>query len=372
MKKIDKNYSLIICTLIYVGIINIVACVAGKQSANHLQLKEPITTHDNLSMVFTFPGDVNTWTAENIYRTYETLSKAGIRISNLYYTWNDIENTKDSCNWQELDFNIAVIKKHGLKVSLEIKIIDTNKIGQLPEDIIFSSFDDSRFIKRFSDFILVLLDRYNKQVSYIWIGNEIDDFLYNKRELLDGWLVFYNEIYAAIKNRHPYIQVGTVSTYHDAKRNMALDIIGKSGRIGDIIGFSFYPQMLKNANPNEIREYFAEMSVIAKKLNKKYAITESGWSSEGFDGSEDRQTQFIQELISVYRMYKADIEYLGLFVSYDVPEDVNKAVASNYGLEEHMEFLKFQGTLGLAYNNGRPKQAWYAFINAISVLVDKL
>jgi len=29
--------------------------------------------------------------------------------------------------------------------------------------------------------------------------------------------------------------------------------------------------MLKNAKPDEIEDYFEEMSVIAKKLNKKFA-----------------------------------------------------------------------------------------------------
>jgi hypothetical protein len=360
-----KNYFLGIRRFWFLLILSILSCSGAEDIVNRLPLREQKSINDKLSMVFTFPGAVDKWTAENISLTYGTLKKAGIGISNLYYTWADIEEKKGVYNWRELDFNIAVIKKHDMKISLEIKIIDTNKIGQLPEEIVFSSFDDAHFKKRFADFVLLLLDRYDGYITYLWIGNEIDGFLYDRREFLEGWLLFYREIYGVIKYKYPHVKIGTISTFHDARNNGALDIIEKSGSIGDLIGFSFYPQMLQDAKRGELLEYFEEMSAIAKKLNKKSAITESGWSSEGVNGSEDMQARFITELITLYREFKTDIEYLGLFVVYDFPESVNKMIASEYGLEEQMEFLVFQGTLGLAYNNRKPKQAWYALTEAI-------
>ena len=328
----------------------------------HLSVNETIKPAANISMVVTFPGELKEWTQENINRTYKTLKNAGIKISNLYYSWGEIEETKENYNWGSLDFNHHVINEHDMKVSLEIKLIDVNQIGTLHEDIAFTSFDDSFFKETCKTFILALLDRYEGKIDYLWIGNEIDDYFYNHRDQLDDYISLYNETYLAVKAKYPEVKVGTISTFHDARRNQALDIIEKIGKTGDIIGFSLYPQMIEGAEPVDTDTIFSEMLNISDRVNKKFAITETGWSSVGFNGSEIKQAQYIRELFRTYNKYKDDLEFLCLFVIYDIPENLNKEIAEPFGLGEHKEFLKMIGSLGLVHNDGRAKEAWSVFL----------
>jgi exo-beta-1,3-glucanase (GH17 family) len=206
------------------------------------------------------------------------------------------------------------------------------------------------------------LKRYNGEISYLWIDNEIDDYLYKHKDEINDYSEFYKHIYLAVKQKYPKIKIGTISTYHDAKNNKALDIIKKVGGKGDVLGFSLYPQMMKNSKPADVEKFFREMSSLADDAGLKFAITETGWSTAGFGGSEAKQAQYITELFKAYKKHKNEMEFLGLFNLYDFPKSVNKAIASNMGAG-NKKFIKFQGSLGLAYNNGESKQAWQTFLS---------
>jgi len=337
-----------------------------KQTKQHLSISKPININStNFSVVVNFPGELHDLKPEDIQIAYKTAHLAGFKITNLYYNWGEIETKKQEYNWDELDYNIQLIKDNKLICSLVIKIIDTNKVGTLPTDLKFSSFNERLFVSRFKKFIISLLERYSQTVHYIWIGNEIDVFLFKHKKFIQDYIKFYKSTYISIKRRFPNIKIGVVFSYHDAKNNNALYLIQKVGRYGDIIGFSFYPQILKKADPSKLYIYFNEMLQISSKIGKKFAITETGWSSSGLNGSEESQADFIKKLFRVYANYKDDVEFLGLFVLYDFPESLNRSLAQSYGLSKFKEYLKFQGSLGFAYNNGTPKKSWFVLLEKL-------
>lgn len=331
----------------------------ANRNKQHLVLEEPIASGDsNVSMVVSFPGEIYEWNVEDIKRTIKTVKKAGLKINQLYYTWGEIEKKKNSYDWGELDFNFQLLSDNGIKASLVIKLIDTNHIGDLPKGIRFKSFGSKDFQKQFRRFVLDLLKRYQGKIDYIWIGNEIDGYFYEKREEFKDYSRLFNNTYNAVKKKYPNVKVGTIFTYHDSKNNNALDLVEKICKSCDIIGFSLYPQIIKGAKVTDTGKFFDDMKAVAGKVNKKFAITETGWSADGFGGSEDKQSQFIKELFGAYKKHKSNVEFLGLFLLYDFPSSINNALADSYGLKGHREFVKFQGSLGLAHNDGRPRAAW--------------
>ncbi len=331
---------------------------------NYLKVNNPIVSNNVVSLVATFPGSLTDWRSENIEKTYKTIKDAGVKISYLYYSWGELEKSRGSYDWGNFDYNLDVIKENGLTAALTIKIINTNNLGELPSGVNFTSFDDPVFAGRFKSFVMTLLQRREGTISYLFIGNEIDGYLRQHNELIAGYAKLYKEVYDEVKIKYPDIKIGTVSAYHDAKKNNALDIIKIVGREGDIIGFSLYPQMLGD-DPADTPKYIEEMSTIAMGINKKFAVTESGWSTSGMGGSRWRQTQFIKELFSAYRKNKDSMEYLGLFNLHDFPRQINKMIATDLGLEG-AGLIKWQGSLGLAYNDGTPKPAWNAFLEEMS------
>lgn len=360
--------------LAIVVLINLFGCLDGakeKSDIKHLSIEESIKiNYAQICIVPSFPGELKEWTPPNVERTYNTIKKAGIQISHISYMWGEIESKEGRYNWDELDFHLKTFKEYNIKVSLLINIIDTNKIGQLPKDVIFTDFNSPLFKERFKTFILKVLERYGGKIDYLWIGNEIDEYFSKHRDQLDSYIRLYNETYIAVKTKYPNVKVGTISAYQNAKNYQALDIIEMAGRFGSIIGFTLYPQMIENTSQRDVEKVFSEMSVIASRVNKKFAITETGWSSAGFEGSETKQTQYIQDLFKSYLKYNEKIEFLGLFLLYDFPETVNKSFAASYGIDGHKEYLKFQGSLGLAHNDGRAKEGWRVLLEEIKK-VDK-
>jgi hypothetical protein len=368
LKAREMNKKIIIPILAFIAAIVIFLGLLGEkaiQPVRHLSVEKPIDPNATISMVVTFPGEIEEWTIESINKTYNTIRDAGIRISHIYYSWGEIEKKNKNYKWDELDFNIRTITKHNMQTSLVIKIIDTDSVGQLPEDITFVSFDSPLFKERFKSFILALLDRYRDKIEYLWIGNEIDGYFYKHRDQFDNYVGFYEGIYLAIKEKYPKVKVGTISTFHDAKRNQALDLIEKIGKTGDLIGFSVYPQGIKytkgGAKPSDIETILSEISSIANRLNKKFAITETSWSTAAYGGSEGKQTQYIKELFGAYKKYKDKIKFLGLFVLYDLPESINRKITAHYGIKDK-KFFEFQASLGLAHNNGDAKKSWDVFL----------
>ena len=321
--------------------------------------EEPVVPRlGKVGMVVSLPGDPADYTTELAADTYETVKRAGVRVSHLYYTWGQVEERRGVLRWDQADWAFAMTKAHGMEASAEIKLIDVNHVGDLPADVTLSSFGDPALVERFTAFCMALCDRYAGTLRYLWIGNEIDLYLHERREQIGAYADLLGAVRAAVKEKHPGIAVGTVSTYHAALENNALDVIRTVGARGDLIAFSLYPQMIAGAGPSDIADHFDAMAGIARALGKRWAIVETGWSTEGIGGSEALQTECVAELFRAYGAHLDDMEFLGLFVLHDLPESANRQIAEMYGLGAYDEFLKFQGTLGLVKNDGTPKPAW--------------
>lgn len=312
----------------------------------------------DVGLIVSFPGRPEQVTPQLVRSTYDIVRNAGFRTSHMYHSWGDIEKERGVYDWRDIDFDMQVVREQKLKASLVLKIIDTNLVGRLPEDLGATRFDDILFKNRAKEFLMNLLRRHHDVIQYLWIGNEIDDFFFTRRHLFDGYINLYKELYASAKSAYPHIKIGTVSTYHDAKNNSALDLIEKIGALADIIGFSLYPQIIKNEDARDIGVVLRELTTIAQRVGKRYVITETGWSTEGLGGSEEGQAQYFRSLFRAYSNRDEWIEVLQIFMLYDFPESVKRALAEEQGIGRDKELLQFVGSIGLARSDGTFKKGW--------------
>lgn len=342
------------------------ACVMASlpvpaQTINYLTLSASIAPlHARIGMVVNCPGELSRLDANDFRRSYATAKQLGMSFSTLYFMWSELETEEGAYTWGDLDFTMQLLAEQTIRAGFILKIIDTSQLGTYPQDLHFEAFDNPVFIHRLTQFLDALLARYPSQISYLWIGNEIDDYLSTHRAAIPAYRHLLASVVQAVKARFPGVKVGTISTYHDAKKQNALDVIQQVGSVGDIIGFSLYPQFIPGATPASTETYVREMLALSHILHKPLAITETGWSAHGEGGTEARQVEYIHELFRVYRLYRNQLDVLGLFVLYDFPESVTQSLAAQSGVAGDAEFVSFTRFLGYASNDGTPRPAWAA------------
>ncbi|MFH1425514.1 MAG: glycosyl hydrolase 53 family protein [archaeon] len=312
------------------------------------------TTISDYAAMITCSGALADITVPQVKATYKEAADAGLSYSTYYKRWGEIELNKDNYDWSNIDDSVNWVADAGLKSAFIAQIIDVNQVGKLPSDLTFTSFTDSELKTRFQDFLLTVIDRHS-EIKYIWIGLEIDGYLKDNREQIPEFYEFYDDTYKAIKSQHPEVTIGTISTYHDAKTRNELDIIETLGKTGDIIGLTYYPQFLSQ-DTSKIPEHFADISSIASKLNKKFAITESGWSTKGFEGTKAQQLKFMQEILN---LEINNIEYYAFYNLHDVP--IEYYGLENYDIATSDQYVTFLLNLGLKNNDGTEKPAWEEF-----------
>ncbi len=353
-----KAFFLILAALALLG-----CTLQNPNDKTYLSLDSPVEKPSApVAMVITFPGSGKTWTAEDIRKTYDTARDAGVGISTLHYDWADLQPEKNEYKWDSLDISCNEILSRNMSVSLVITIVDANRTGATPKGVPFTYFDDSALRAKFKDFVLAALERCQGRISYLWIGSEVDEYFGSRDWQLDSFARFYNYTYKAVKAKYPGVAVGTISTFHYAKTKGNMDVIGELGPIGDLVGFTYYPQMM-GASPSEVDAAFAEMSLIAKKAGKKFAVTESAWSSQGYGSGEMQQAEYIHDALSSYRAHLDSMEYLGFLYLYDLSMEDSIAMENDLGVELYSrDYLRFLETPGFAYNNGTAKAAWGEFL----------
>ncbi len=313
-----------------------------------------------LSIVPSCSGNLSDWTATCLDDAYGKIQTAGFDITQQYIEWGRIETSRNTFDWTEFDDRLRLKDKFGLKNSVIVNFPDNAQTGVLPADITFTTFADPALKDRFSKFILALLERSNGKIAYLWIGNEIDEYLRNNRSQIVPFGEMYQDLCRTVAAKYPGVLIGTISTYHDALNDNALDIIETVGVHGNMIGFTFYPQIIAGTSPKDAPRLIGDISKIAARMGKKFAITESGWSTStlGMNGSEQAQSEFIPNLLDGAAANAGSIEFLGLYVLYDLPDSYIQSIITRFGIADNKELSAMISSLGLFNNNGTPKSAW--------------
>ena len=322
------------------------------------------------------PGMIVLATDETVLETYcqnvQRAREAGAPLLHGYISWGSTEKAKGEYDWSGQDYEIEVGSLYGMERSVVVDIIRTNDIGEVPSDFDFKGFEDGELKERFSEFVVLFLDRYGENITYIEIGNEVDIYLRDRRDEIATYREFYEYVYGRVKEAHPEVKVGTVFAYHAAKSSNSTDIIEELEDVGDFNAFTLYiygPGFMFDRNVGEAREFFDEMDAIS---SKPFVVTETGWSTSPMLGSdEETQAEYVEEVFSILEEKKDRIEFLAWFDSNDIPDETCGLVAESFILEEQKEFVEsetmeyfeeFICNLGLRTVDNEPKPGWFEWV----------
>lgn len=334
---------------------------------NHTTIKKP---NKKVGLIIN-PKDLTSFKDYN--NAFNLARNNHVQVTHHYIQWRDIEKNNNTTNWEIQDYLINTMHDKGFEISAVFNIIHTSVIGKLPNDIKFTSWKDEKLKKRFTNFILKYLERYDKKLNYIQIGNEIDIYFNNHKDELDDYVEFYKHIYNKIKEKYPDLMVGTVFAYHEIKANNNQDIYNRLN-IGDFDSFTLYiydKDFNFNKDPDTYLTYLKEIETLTK--NRKYSIEEIGWNTHNnLQSNQQKQAQTVNIFFNYLKDAPNRLEYMMWFMLHDwnkteatlqagsfFEKDDNTINNSKF-MDPFVDFLTY---LGLIKKDGTPKLGWYVFAN---------
>lgn len=278
----------------------------------------------------------------------------GVDVLYWYFAWKGLYN-----NWSIADYVMEAFSQGG-RSAITLSVIHTSVLGQYPDK--YSSFTDEGFREEFSDFAADFAGRYHP--DYLFVGNEVDDYLYIHRDEIPAFKEILRETREKVHAVSPNTKVGFTTTYHDAIRNNATDIIVELAPEADIIGYTAYGyhDLFVFDNVSLGRDVLEDARNIVP--GKPYAIVETAWSSSPLlSSSEGLQAEFTEEYFSFVESTDAEfVNWFGLHDGRDCTEAANSFLTDNPAVMENEGFMvpfrEYLCTIGLKESDGTPKQAW--------------
>lgn len=296
-------------------------------------------------------SDLNEWGA-----AIAEAKSLNVDLVHSYIQWGAVEWTAGHYDWNGPGDYMALAAASGVEVSQEIEIICVDQMGAVPADLAGRSLSDPYLQQRFLDFVEAYCRHFADDVSYLWLGNEIDTYLHYRPYEVDTWADLLSRAVDIVHREAPNMKVGTVMTYQGALMFERTDWIHTFGPLVDVMGVTFYPQHLPGRyDEATIDQYFDDM--IATYGDYPLAIVESSVSANPiYSGGEANQISYCHALFRALRRHKDKLEFGGWFNLHDFDPAYLAAMFGDW-----QDGLDFNGTLALSTFYDQPRPVYYVF-----------
>lgn len=303
----------------------------------------------------TFQGSWEQHSTAQIDSGMQLAASIAVETLHVGFEWGQVEKQRGDFDWSLTD---RIIGAGGVRTSVVINMLD----ARLPTDVSESDFGNTEYTEGFSQMLQVFLERYQDNITHLWIGNEVNISLEEYSISPVAYGAFYQAAVSDLRNTYPDIKFGVIVTYAYEDEQIVADLIDEV-KEGSIIGFTFYPQFLGH-EPREAKKSFDLLDSYAHDRDINYAIVETAWSTAGENGSEANQVDYI----SSYLPLVSSSEYANRdFVCYWSLYDPKIPAWQKLFLGDSVDYLE---SLGLLENNGTAKPGWEVFNEELSKLVD--
>ncbi len=312
--------------------------------------------------------NVSSW--EQLLAAYKQAHEMGFSVAQSYVNWGDVEPDSGRYDWKGPEYYFILARQSKMLVSMELTVIDVNDLGKLPKDLQGKNPTDPVFQKRFLAFIKEFSKRFKDDISYLWLGNEIDTYFHTRPNQVEAWTSLYQQAVHIIHAQAPKIKVGLVMTYHGALKNKRTSWIHKWGPISDVMGITFYPQWMPGGyQADKIQEQFDELV----KTYGQYplALVESAVSSSSdYGGGQDVQVQYCRELFRALQRHQKKFLFGGWFNLHDFSPQYVKIIVGTSRIEDH-PFARWAGSTALASFGGKRRPVYTEWVQQTKKLYQK-
>ncbi len=296
---------------------------------------------------------------QDYINAFELGYKAGARGEFDSHTWQKLEPSAGHFALDEVKETFSFAKDRGLVVLLGIQVLNTTA-KETPPDLAGVPFDSPQMKRRFHALIDALRPHLGKQLTYLSIGNEVDEYLGAHANEWGPYKNFYQDAVAYVHSVLPGVKLGVTTTFEGAKG-------GQAGRVADLNASSdvfiltYYPLganfVVRGANA-PVGD-FPQMVQLAK--GRPVVLQEVGYPAAGqLSSSEQAQADFVNNVYAAWKAAGGSIPFLNFFLLHDLPPKMCDELAQYYGVGG-ANFKAYLCSLGLRKVNGAPKAAWQAF-----------
>jgi hypothetical protein len=203
------------------------------------------------------------------------------------------------------------------------------------------------------------------------LGNEVNIYLADHPEEVEPYLTAFMAMRSAVRAVKPDLPIGTTLAFHDAMENGRFDLID-TFKSGDFLAYTYYPHTTGfryDGDTDGFGMVLEEMITVSG--DSPFIIVENGWATaDSLGGSEIKQDEYIRATYAALAQHR---DSFGRHIWYNLhdgsPEGCAEAALSFVPLGfdtavagEALGFFEdYLCTLGLRYNDGRPKLGWQTF-----------
>lgn len=299
----------------------------------------------------------------NFEKALKLAKRAGVESMELAVYWDELE-TSPGVFAPAVDY-LAMASSYypsrGVKVNLEILVIDTNHL-RLPADLQGRALDDPIVVCRFEKLLEYVMPKCrNLELTSLAIGNEIDSFLRTDAKKWSQFQKFYRAGATHAKTLRKGLKVGSKATF-GGYTGASSRYLKELNRHTDLILVNHYliSEDFGVRPPSEISKDFA--TIVTMFPARRIFFTELGYpASPLLGGSEELQAEFVRETFKAWDQYKSQIKLVEFVWLHDISQEQLKTYETYYG-SNHPRFSAFLSSLGLRTNAGRSKAGYGALV----------
>jgi hypothetical protein len=285
--------------------------------------------------------------------------ESGITFHYLSPKWNEMEPSADRYDFSDVDRQVALAADAQLPLALNVRIVDTNN-RSMPKAYEGWSFSDPRTADKLKGLLRTLGPRVRGRVRWIAIGNEVDAYFGSHTKEIDDYALLMQRVLDTVHEAFPralfsvnfqFISAGDIRSRYRALAGLL-----------DYYSFTYYPLNadFSMRSPDVAAEDIDRMTQVAGE--RKVFIQEVGYATaERLHSSEDKQSQFVQNVMNAIDHRRARIMAANFLFMSDFPDGLVNDFAKYYRLPNSDNFKAYLATLGLRDKQGKPKRAWSVF-----------
>lgn len=280
--------------------------------------------------------------------------RLGIESNTISVKWSEIS----SQNLKPLADQLGICQLIGGDVVFVLKPIDTSN-RTTPESLQNIRFDSPELISQWEDTLLAVAKALPKSTKVIAIGNEVDVYLSEHPEQVDGFLNLIKQSRALLKGAGIQASLGTVTTFEGLRKRP--ELVKKIQSSFEVVMMTYYPinDSFQVLPAETVPSHFDQMVKFAD--NRPLILTEMGYPSGSANGSsEDAQAEFVKQVFISLKKHEKRIPYANYFNQTDWGNTFLDFFETYYQLKDE-RFRSFLGTLGLTKTDGTRKKSFAEF-----------